>query len=106
MRQQGITDTHPRKQFSKDLLSFLQACKNQREEILLAGDFNEALGTNISGMTKICTYLGLVDILRNHHGTEDTPTYVRGSTRIDYALATPQVAAACTTCGYEHFQHR
>jgi hypothetical protein len=27
MRQQGITGTHPRKQFRKDLLNFLQACK-------------------------------------------------------------------------------
>jgi hypothetical protein len=54
MRQQGITGTHPRKQFHKDLLNFLQVCKAQREESLLTGDFNEALGTNISGMTKIC----------------------------------------------------
>jgi hypothetical protein len=52
MRQQGITGTHPCKQFHKDLLYFLQACKSQREELLLAGDFNQALGTNISGMTK------------------------------------------------------
>ncbi len=105
MRIRGITNTHPRKQFCADLRNFLQECTNQNEEILLAGDFNEALGTNISGMTKICTDFGLVDILMSHHGT-DTPTYVRGTTRIDYALATPHVAAACTTCGYEPFQHR
>jgi hypothetical protein len=106
MRQQGITGTHPRKQFHKDLLNFLQACKAQREELLLAGDFNKALGTNISGMTKICIALGLVDILRNHHDTEDIPTYVRGTTRIDYAFATPHFTAACTSCGYEPFQYR
>jgi hypothetical protein len=106
MRQQGITGTHPRKQFHKDLLNFLQACKAQREELLLAGNFNEALGTNISGMTKICLNLGLVDILQNHHDTEDTPTYVRGTTRIGYALATLHVTAACTSCGYEPFEYR
>jgi hypothetical protein len=106
MRQQGITGTHPCKKFHKDLLNFLQACKAQRKELLLAGNFTEALGTNISGMTKICTDLGLVNILRSHHDTEDTPTYVRGTTRIDYALATPHVAVACTSCGYEPFQYR
>jgi hypothetical protein len=50
--------------------------------------------------------LGLVDILQNHHDTEDTPTFVRGTTQIDYALATPHVAAACASCGYEPFQYR
>jgi hypothetical protein len=74
--------------------------------LLLVGNFNEALGTNISGMTKICLDLGLANILRKHHDTEDTPTSVRGTTRIDYALATPHVAAACTSCGYEPFQYR
>jgi hypothetical protein len=106
MRQQGITGTHPCKQFHKDLLNFLQACKAQREELLLTGNFSEALGTNISGMKKICLDLGLADILRNHHDTEDTPTYVRGTTRINYALATPHVSAACTSCGYKPFQYR
>jgi hypothetical protein len=57
-------------------------------------------------MKKICLDLGLVNILQNHHDTEDTPTYVSGTTRIDYALATPHVAAACTSCGYEPFQYR
>jgi hypothetical protein len=106
MRQQGITSTHPRTQFCTDLLLFLQVCKTQNEEMLLPCDFNEALGTNLSGMTKICTDLGLVDILMSHHDTNDTPAYVRGTTHIDYALATPHVAAACTACGYEPFQHR
>jgi hypothetical protein len=50
-RQRGITTTHPRQQFCEDLMLFLQACKTQNEEILLAGDFNEALSTNVSGMT-------------------------------------------------------
>jgi hypothetical protein len=86
---------------------FLQACKNQNEELLLAGDFNKALGTNVSGMTKLCADLGLVDLMQSHHdGTDTTPTYVRGNTRIDYVLATPHVAAACTACGYKTFQHR
>jgi endonuclease/exonuclease/phosphatase family metal-dependent hydrolase len=69
---------------------FLQACKTQNEEILLAGDFNEALGTNVSGMTKLCADLGLVDLMQSHHdGIDTTPTYVRGNTRINYVLTNP-----------------
>jgi hypothetical protein len=84
MRQRGITNTHPQKQFCKDLMLFLQACKTQNEELLLAGDFNEALGTNFSGMTRLCADLGLVDLMQSHHdGTDTTPTYVRGNTHID-----------------------
>jgi hypothetical protein len=78
----------------------LQECKTQNEELLLSGDVNKALGTKLSGMTKVCTELGLVDILMSHHGTNDTPTC------IDYSLTTPHVAAACTTCGFEPFQYR
>jgi hypothetical protein len=107
MRQRGITTTHPRQQSYEDLMLFLQACKTQNEEILLAGDFNETLGTNVSGMTKLCADLGLVDLMQSHHdGIDTTPMYVRGNTCIDYVLATPHVAAACTACGYEPFQHR
>jgi hypothetical protein len=107
MRQRDITNTHPRKQFCKDLMLFLQACKTQNEELLLAWDLNEALGTNVSGMTKLCADLCLVDLMQSHHdGTDTTPTYVRGNTHINYVLATPHVAAACTACGYKPFQHR
>ncbi len=87
-------------------MSFLKSLKAKGDDLILMGDFNEALGTNISGMTKVCADLGLVDIMSNHHGIKDLPTYVRGATRIDYVLATPHVAAACIACGYEPFQHR
>jgi endonuclease/exonuclease/phosphatase family metal-dependent hydrolase len=90
MCQRGITTIHPRQQFCEDLMQFLQAWKTQNEVILLAGDFNEAIGTNVSGMTKLCADLGLVDLMQSHHdGIDTTPTYVRGNTRIDYVLATP-----------------
>jgi endonuclease/exonuclease/phosphatase family metal-dependent hydrolase len=96
MRQRGIPNTHPQKQFCKD-----------NEELLLAGDFNKALRTNASGMTRLCADLGLVDRMQSHRdGTNTTPTNVRGNTRIDYGLATPHVATACTVCGYEPFQHQ
>jgi hypothetical protein len=55
VRQCGITNTRPRKQFCKDLMLFSQACKTQYEELLLADDFNETLDTNLSGMTSLAS---------------------------------------------------
>ena len=78
MRQRGITTTHPRQQFYEDLMLFLQACKTQNEELLLAGDFNEALGTNISGMTKlsILCRVTTMALIRLQRMSEAIPTLI------------------------------
>ena len=97
---------HPRAQFRTDLTQFLTTCQTDHESILLLGDFNESLGADASGMSKICSNLALTDLCLQHHGSDDFSTYVRGSTRLDYALASPSIAAACRSCGYEPFLHR
>ena len=60
----------------------------------MAGDFNEALSES-SSISKIASAHGLIDILfqRNAHLPEP-PTYIQGSTRIDYVLTTPDLAEA------------
>lgn len=88
MRQLGTIGTqHPKKnKFHKDLSTFLQACKTQKEELLIAGNFNNALGTDLTVMTKLCMDLGRVHILKSHYGTDKTSIYVEGTSKIDSSI--------------------
>jgi hypothetical protein len=64
LRQKGHHQPSPRTHFRKDLLNTLSAFKSDGDEIILVGDFNEVLGSDSSGMSKICRELGLVDIMQ------------------------------------------
>ena len=106
LRQQNIQDPNPRNHFRKDLLSFLEACRKDKEELILLGDFNQEPGGDPSGMAHICSKLGMIDVMLHHHGFDDIVTYARGRKQLDYATCTPQVAKAVENCGYEPFNHR
>ena len=106
LRQQNMHDPNPRKHFRKDLLSFLEACRKDNEELILIGNFNEELGGDPAGMANICSKLGMIDVMLLHHGSDDIVTYARGRKRLDYAICTPQVTKAIDHCGYEPFNHR
>ena len=63
LRQQGRYDTTPREAFVKDLTKFIHKKREEGSGILLMGDFNEALDVTYDGMTKMCSKLGLEDIM-------------------------------------------
>jgi hypothetical protein len=103
LRKRGVSNPDPRKHFRQVLLSFLQSLSG---EIVLFGDFNEALGSDEKGMIKICQIMHLTDVMASKHDLTEVATYTRGTKRIDYLLATTHAASAVTKCGYEPFQHR
>jgi hypothetical protein len=106
LRQQGRTTT-PRKAFHTDLKHLLTTLQSDHHEILLAGDFNETLSNNISGMTQICAEYNFTDLLFHLTGRDDFPTYVRGTTRrVDYVLCTEWIAQAAVLGSYEPFSYR
>ena len=106
LRRDGVNDPNPRKQFRKDLLKCMKKCITDKEEILLVGDFNEALGSDHQGMAKIFRELHLVDIMSAMHGVQEVSTYARGKERLDYAGGTARVAEACENGGYDPFNLR
>jgi hypothetical protein len=69
------------------------------------GDFNEDFDDHHGGGLRSVTG-GLVDLMKVKIGHQRFSTYVTGQTRIDFALATPIVVAACTKAGYEPFRYR
>ena len=105
---QGKDATHdPRKAFRRDLTKTLQAFQHNGHEIILVGDFNEKFTDDDEGMSKIAAECELIDVMKTVHPyLTETPTYARGRTRLDYALATPRIVTTVERCGYEPFNHR
>ena len=97
---------NPRKAFRRDLLSFLKKLQSDGDDLLLMGDFNEPLGSEADGMTFLAAELNLIDLFDSHNSSTKPATYARGSTRLDYALATDKVVASVRHAGYEPFNNR
>jgi hypothetical protein len=105
LRQNGETNPNPRKHFRLDLHKFFQQRRQDGDEIILTGDFNEALGNESDGISKLCSDFNLVDLMYSLHGSRTIPTYARGKKRLDYALATPLAASTIIAGGYKPFNH-
>jgi len=79
--QQRLT---PRQCFISDLQQFILHAQSENEDIILAGDFNEELTSEASGMDQLATTCHLVDLFSIRTGNSTFPaTYQRGTKRID-----------------------
>ena len=96
----------PRDAFRRDLLQCIKQYQQEEFDILITGDFNEVLGSDSDGMSKIASETGLLDIMAAHHLEQPPATYARGQKRFDSALASPRVMEALQAAGYEAFGHQ
>jgi hypothetical protein len=103
LTQRKKGDPNPIKHFRLDLAKFLKSCQSNGEQLLLFGDFNEVLGSDSAGISKLAREFQLVDVMHRTHALPDPATYARGRTRIDYVLASIEVFHAVNECGYEPF---
>jgi hypothetical protein len=85
---------------------FLKERRSQGDELLLVGDFNEVLGSELDGMSWVAADLELINLMQVRHHQAPPATYLRGKKCLDYGLATYQVARALRSCGYEAFNER
>jgi hypothetical protein len=106
LREEGHSNINPRKHFCKDLLLFIRRLRANNESIILCGDFNEILNMQ-SPLLQLCTdpALQMVDIFSTlHPSTDALPTCDRGSTRIDFALISPDLVPAVQRGGFLPFR--
>ena len=97
----------PRESFIHDLQAFITQVQLAGEDVVLAGDFNEEMGTATSGMDHLATTCGLVDLFSSRTGTQTQPaTYQRGTKRLDYILISPRLLPAVIAAGYDPFGYR
>lgn len=105
LMQSEDNTTNPRVAFRRDLSKWLTDYQQQGYEILLIGDFNEPLGTDPDGMSKIAGDHRLMDVMARRHSSEPPATYARGSRRLDYALASAHICKALVRAGYDAFNN-
>ena len=95
------TSLDPRKKVIDDLLQTLQQDISQGNEIILCGDFNEAIGSKDATHDRL-EQIGLTNILTERIG--DLPrTFIRGKACIDHFYTTSRVAEAITSVGIAPF---
>jgi hypothetical protein len=100
LREQGVKEPDPIKEFYKDLTEQLIKWQHQGYEIILMIDANEVIGSKPGGLTDIAIQLNMADLIALHHGIKNEPnTHIRGSKRIDYILGTQRVQDCCTHSG-------
>jgi exonuclease III len=70
----------PRKAFIQELCQHIMSAQQQGDSIVLSGDFNETMTETNSGMEKLATTCGLVDIFKLRLGDAHTPTTYQRAT--------------------------
>ena len=100
--QRGERNPNPRQQVLLDLESEVQQLReDNNHHILICMDANES--TRKKGKSKIQEFidrLGMTDCHQHiHPELTETPTYVEGSSQIDYCIATPGIIPCIKQCG-------
>ena len=109
MAKAGRPNPHRvRKHFTSDLVTFVKKCQANDELVCVGGDFNETLGDDNDGLTKLCSECELQDIHYQRHNvdTHNFRTYIRGSKCIDYVLMDPDLLHSVDAIGYNPFNFR
>jgi endonuclease/exonuclease/phosphatase family metal-dependent hydrolase len=102
----NIRDPDPKKIFIEDLSAMVRKARKDDKDIILTGDFNELVGDNPRGMSKVLTSGDLTDAHGHQHGTIDITTYTRGVKRLDYVFVTPRLVRHILRSGYKSFHTR
>eukprot|EP00980_Cylindrotheca_fusiformis_P009601 scaffold2123_cov96-Cylindrotheca_fusiformis.AAC.14 len=99
------TDPKPRQQLIDDLSAELRQRRKPQTDFILLGDFNETVGMDMTLMASICASFQLVDAVTARHPTcYNTPTYNRGSRRLDYGLISATLLPLLRESGLNQFQ--
>ena len=87
LRRTGKTEISAEKAWFDDLYELVQSKKNDGNEIIIAGDFNNDLNDIRSKVNKHMEKMGMKEILITRYG-KGPPTHQRGSKTIDGIYAT------------------
>lgn len=70
-RQGRLNPQRVRHHHATDLLTFVKECQTKGELAVVVGDFNEVIGLDLTGLTRLCSECGLKDTMRSIHDLPD-----------------------------------
>ncbi len=73
--QQNKSDPSPIKHFRKDLDKLLKSCHAAQELIVLFGDFNEVLGADLAGISRMAREYNLIDVMHQTHRSHNEKNF-------------------------------
>ena len=85
----GEVDPNPRKNFIRDLHTLVKATKDNNQDLILMGDFNEVVGDDPKMMAKVLMAGNLTNVHAHKHGHAHIATYIRGRRLVDYCFVSP-----------------
>jgi hypothetical protein len=92
--------TTPEEEFYIDLGNYIQRLRQEGTSVILMMDANDSMQRHSSKLTKWVKQHELIDPHTYLHGTADQPpTYIGGSTRIDYFLVSPDLIPYVSQAG-------
>lgn len=108
LRQKGVENPEPRKQFITDLnLQIVKWNVAREDHLIIMLDANEYQGEEPQGLEALNYKNGLVDIYHDRHiqdkAHDEFPTHLNGSRRIDYILMTNHKTPLVQAIGYTPF---
>lgn len=92
-------DPNPRDAFMQELRQFIQGLRKEKNHLIVLGiDANEQMtpGSKIDDLRLSC---GLIDPQVKIHGPTQSPSYARGSSKIDHILISEELMPAVESTG-------
>ena len=84
----------------------ITAAKEDNQDIILIGDFNEVVNDDPKMMAKVLAAGNLTYVHAHKHGNANIATYIRGWRRVDYCFVSPRILKHVLRCGFEAFHSR
>ncbi len=104
LKQAGVTNPNPRKQFFSDLAAKVKQWTGKNWEVCIMLDANEAHDDREAGLSGFLDQTALTDVHCYFHGFSGEPaTYNQGTRKIDHILCTQGLLDCVGTCGIEAF---
>ena len=84
-------------------MKLLTQAKQDGQDIILLGDFNEVVGDDPKMMARILVKTNLIDVHAHKHGHANIATYIQGRRRVDYCFVSPRITDHVLWCGFKAF---
>ena len=105
LREKSYENPNPRKHFITDLLEVVNKIEQDpKHYIIILIDANESIGDDECSMNRLFSESTLVDAFTKISNEDcNTPSYARGSKRIDFILTSYKLLLFITQAGYLPF---